>query len=235
MIPIPLDLLVIGLGVGGFAIVIILLIASRKVAKGGGGDERLVILTPEGLTYMVDVTPLVPPALYTYSCPGTEICIMVARNPPLLLYDPVGKRTRKLWIGLEVDGLSITLSPEEAQTLSLVQESVGDFQVDDIVKLVRYAVEKKAYSDAVVLPSGFRVAFTYKIYPTVVKVLNDIIRSDSVALVNILSALRSAREAKALAEAVAIRKSAEASKWMYIGILVLLIGITIAIVLTTRR
>ncbi|MEM4976055.1 MAG: hypothetical protein QXT64_01880 [Desulfurococcaceae archaeon] len=194
-----------------------------------------MVITPEGLTYSFPVTPLVPPTLYTYECPGTEMCLMVARNPPLLLYDGKTKSSRKMWFGVEVDGLTLTITPYEAQALSMAGEAVGEFNVDDIVRLVKYAIDKKGYSENVVIPGGFRVSFTYKIYPTIIKVLTDILKSDATALTTILSSLRAAKEAKTLAEAVAIRRGAEATKWLYIGMFILLAAVALAIIMFTRR
>lgn len=218
---------------GGVLLMVVVILRGAKGSASSG--DMLIVVTPEGLTYSVNVTPLVPPNLYTYSCPGTEMCLMVARNPPLLLYDSKAKRTRKLWIGVEVDGLAMTVSPEEAHIISSVSDAVGEYNIDDVVRLAKLAIDKKAFDESVVLPGGFRVTFTYKVYPTVIKVLTDILRADSVALANILSALRAAREAKTLAEAVAIRKGAEFSKWMYLGIFILMAAIAVAIIMFMRR
>jgi len=232
-LPIPVELL-LALVAAVAVVVAVIAYGVRKSSSKAPGDT-LVVVTPEGITYSFPLTPLVPPNLYTYECPGTEMCLMVARNPPLLLYDGKTKRTRKLWFGIEVDGLALTVTPDEAQSISLVGESVGEFNIDDVVRLVKHAVEKKSYSETVVVPGGFRIAFTYKIYPTVIKVLTDILKADAVALTSILSSLRAAREAKTLAEAVAIRKGAEITKWIYIGIFILLVAIAFAVAMLTRR
>lgn len=230
--PIPVELL-IGVGVAGVISFFVIFLATRRGVKVPG--DVLIVVTPEGLTYSFPVTPLVPPTLYTYECPGTEMCLMVARNPPLLLYDSKTKSSRKMWFGIEVDGLALTITPHEAQALSMAGEAVGEFNVDDIIKLVKYAIDKKSYSENVVIPGGFRITFTYKVYPTIIKVLTDILKSDAVALTTILSSLRAAREAKTLAEAVAIRRGAEATKWIYIGIFILLAAIAFAIAMFARR
>lgn len=215
-------------------VIVMLMVVVRGIRRSAAGSDILIVLTREGVAYMENVEPLVPPTLYTYRCPGTEMCLMVVRNPPILLYDPRIRRSRKLWIGVEVDMLSTTISPEEMQYLGMVGEAVGEYSTDDIIRLAAASIEKKSYSDTVVVPPGFRVAFTYKLYPTVVKVLTDILRYDAVALTNILSAMRSAREAKALAEAVAIRRGAEVQKWIYIGIMIMLVAIAVAIVMVVR-
>lgn len=225
--------MVLGIVVVVVGIVVMIVVVRRGLRRAGYGD-LLIVLTKEGMAYMENVEPFVPPTLYTYKCPGSEMCLLVVRNPPIMFYDPRIKSVRKLWIGVEMDMISVTVSPQESQYISLVGESVGEFNVDDIVRLAALSIEKKSYTDTIVIPPNVRVSFTFKIHPTVVKVLTDILRYDSVALTNILSALRSAREAKALAEAVAIRKGAEVQKWLYIGILVMLVAIAIAIIMVVR-
>lgn len=218
----------------GVLIVIAIIIRGITRSRSRGGGDFVVVYNPDGLSTSYTIDPLVPPSLYTYRCQSTELCLLVVRSPPITYQDPRTKSIRRMWIAVEQSGLAMTLSPDELHTISVASEAVGDYNIDDILLLVKSAIEKKTYSEHVKLPGGFRVAFTYKVYPAVTRVLADFLKSDAVALSSILSALRTAREAKTLAEAVAIRREAELKKYMYIGIVVLLILIGLAILMGMR-
>lgn len=218
---------------GGLAGIVALAVAIRRgMSRSRVGEDFVVVYKPDGISTSYSVEVLVPPSLYTYSCQSTELCLMVARSPPIVFQDPRTKRLRRMWIAVEQEGLALTMSPEEIHTISVAAEALGNPKTDDILSLVRMAIEKKSYGNAVRLPNGFRIAFTYTVYPSVVNVLTDILRSDAVALSSILAALRAAREAKTLAEAIAIRKGVEIRKIVQWGILALLIAISIAVAMS---
>lgn len=215
---------------------LVVVVALKARGRGGGRKPRLggdfvVVVRPDGTTTSYDLEQLIPPVLYTYSPSQDVLGLLIVRSPPLVYYDPRKGVYRRMWFAVEKNLVALTLDLGEAHVLSLANDVLGNFNVDDVIRLVEESITKRVYEQNIVLPNEVRISFSYNIHPAVGRIVGELLKTRAEAFTSVLAGLRVAKEAKALAEAAALRGKIGVQRIVSIAILIIVIALAMVLIM----